>query len=179
MAPSGSGDVAGTLFRLRKHLKQNYALSMMAIGRFLEVGGGGVSRDYAAAKKCYEKALLREPRLIEALLGIARLTYYGRGVERDVGKAKALYEYLAESDEPVALYMLGIISWRDEKDIATAVAYFSRCVGAGHVTARLRLAELRIRSGSVISGGLQWVWALGSVLAVSVRNPYDERLRTS
>jgi TPR repeat protein len=150
---------------------------MMAIGRLLEVGGKNIPQDYLRAKKCYEKALAREPGLIEAMLGLARLHYFGRGMERDVGTAKQFYERVEKSGDPIALYMLGHISWNDERNLVDAREYFARCAATGHVGATMRLAELRIRCGQRISGGMKWLWALARVLFVSIRNAHDERLR--
>ena len=178
LAPAAKGDVAGVMFRLRKHLRSDYAVSMMALGRFFEVGGENVPIDYRAARRCYEKALAREP-LVEAYLGLARLYYFGKGVDRCARTAKGYYEQCETSDEPVALHMLGYIALKDEGDAEAARKYFERASALGHLSSALRVEELRMRSGERIGTSVRWLLIAIRVMWVAIRNPHDERIRPS
>ena len=101
--------------------------------------GLGVRRDLAEADRWYRLASDRGD--VQATFALGRAYLEGDGVDKDMGRAKALFEQAAKSNHPGALYNLGIMATdATVADFARAADYFQKAMNAGDMDAAYALA---------------------------------------
>lgn len=154
--------------------------ALAEIGNIYEVGGGGVTQDFAKAREWYERSsMLGDP---DGHIGLARMYYFGLGVEQNDAKALDLFQkaHAADATKAGVVYALGVLfelGRGTAKDDDRAIEYYLRAAAMGHALALKNLAVLRIVRGDRIGGIFLWCRALVRIFSIALKDPNDPRLK--
>ncbi len=124
------GDRVGVLYQLRKMANENVPAAFAELGNIYEMGGHGLERNFKKAKYWYNRAI-DEADDIEGYIGMARLYYFGKGMQVNYKKALEYYLIAEEINEPVAFFAIGRmyrLGQGVEKNISTAKEHYRRGV---------------------------------------------------
>jgi len=115
------------------------------VGAIYEFGGKDVKIDYEKARFYYEKSIEKFG-AVESYLGLARIYFYGLGVEKDYCKAFELYQVLSEdNDNMFANYMLGKMYVEGlcvDQNYILAKEFFNKSWNKGYVFSLTQIAAL-------------------------------------
>lgn len=107
-------------------------------------GGFGVVRpDEEQASALLQQAAGRGFPKAQAALGMAY--FEGKGVPRDLAQAKSWWLKAAARNNEAAIYNLGFLAFRVNRDYKEAVTWLTRAADAGNVEALKDLAEIHER----------------------------------
>ena len=146
------GKAAAALALLEPMLDKGDAHAHALAGAIYEFGGDGIEVDFSKAKYCYE--LAAESGALAACFGLARMHFFGKGVERDLASAQEIYSaILEEVDDPAAHIGLARIYLDDqwEPNLPLAEQHLKRPVVSGYVEAYALMVKLRRKQGRVFS----------------------------
>ena len=143
-----------------------------------EAGEGIEDVDYQEAYKWYEKAY-KEAHDVWGAIGLGRLFYYGKGVEKNYALARKYFEEADNNQIDYVYLMLGRIFHLGrgaERDLSKAKAYYELAVASGNVWAIKNLGTVEQELGNYWRGLLLRCKALyiGSIIAY--RDIDDRRL---
>lgn len=116
----------------------NDAPTMTLIGQIYDEGLAVPINRAEAARWFQLAANLGDP---QGEFSLGRAYLQGEGVEKDLAKAKLLFEKAADGGVAGAAYNLGVMAIQD-KDFNAAAGWFSRAAGGGNTDADYALAEL-------------------------------------
>jgi len=173
------GDRVGVLYQLRKMANENVPAAFAELGNIYEMGGHGLEQDFKKAKYWYNRAI-DEADDIEGYIGMARLYYYGKGMQVNYKKALEYYSIAEEINEPVAFFAIGRmyrLGQGVEKNVSTAKEYYRRGVHFGSVQSLRALGEIELESGNKILGLYYRILAVVKAIPIFIRNRHDPRLR--
>jgi len=132
-------DMKGGLSGVESLLDEGDPHAHALAGFVYECGGKGVEFDYAKAKYCYGFAV-DAVGSIAAALGIARIYFYGKDVERDREYTHFMYLSLLEVvDESIAKVGLARVfldeAWTEKSGLARAESYLRNRGSLGYMSA--------------------------------------------
>jgi len=145
---SGYHQVALAIYR---RIAKSCPNALVMVGIIYEVGGGGVKRDYRAAKEWYERAIqeINDPR---ARLNLAKLYLHGFGVDADYNAAQYHLSLIEDQDESDVQYVRGLIAQLGlgrDADHQEAEIYYRKAMAKGHAMAVGQLGGMLLRKGKV------------------------------
>ena len=152
---------------------------MLGMALVYEHGNKDVPRDYEAAAYWYRR-VCEGTSSVEALLGLARIHYFGLGVPRDF--SKAFYYYSRLDGNAIALFRLGKLYDLGQglpADPTKALSYYTRSAQGGNLAARRRLGITLIRQGKYLAGLYHAWFALATRAVLKTFRPNSKRLRNS
>ncbi|WP_198411177.1 tetratricopeptide repeat protein [Marinimicrobium alkaliphilum] len=172
-----SGDFSGALFIFKRLAKEGCSTALVEVGNIYELGGGGIEKDVDKAIQWYNYSIesLDDPK---AHLCLAR-AYLQRGkTDDDYRRAYEHLSLLEDSEEMGAFYGLGLMYAHGiwvPKDVSTAMKYYRKAYGLGHLMAFRNFAFLTMKFNP-IKGGILWLKSCLKITRVASKNPYDPRL---
>lgn len=154
------------------------------VGGYYELGapGLGIEKDYEKARFYYERAVaLCGSR--ESYLALARMYYFGRGVDPDYSKAFEYYDLVAKETEHngVAYLMLGQMYQQGQgvdKDIQKAKECYEKAWQKGYLLGLTYLGKLEQEMGHPVKGWLHRLKAGFAGFKIARKNPHDSRFRS-
>ncbi len=177
-----NGDMAGALYLLRKMADEGVApTAFAAIGNIYEVGGGGVEQDSKKAKHWFHRAIC-EANDIDGYFGMARLYYFGLGVDINYKKVLEYYQFIEEESvkpEPFVYCAIGrMYQLGQGVDINFGIAkkYYQEGIALGSVQALAALGRLEIQSGNIFLGCYLRIKATLQAVSIFIKNKSDRRL---
>lgn len=153
------------------------------VGGYYELGAPDIERDYEKARFYYERDI-EEYGSREAYLGLARLYYFGRGVDRDYCKAFEYYDLVVKEAEHngVAYLMLGQMYQYGQcadKDLQKAKDCYQKAWRKGYVLGLTYLGKLEQEMGHPVRGWLHRLRAGFVGYRIARKDPHDSRFRSA
>lgn len=146
--------------QLFEHLyyKENMAISAVELARIYEFGNSNCfKRDFLKALKWYEIAQ-RTTDPETGAMGIARIYFYGKGVEKDKKKALQLY---ANIKHPNAYFMVGYAYQHGvaeySRDLNKALYFYHLAVEGGHILAVRNVSVVYLMKFKLGKAAAYWV----------------------
>lgn len=127
-----TGEIEYTNSSIISEKQYEYAIEQFNQGVYYQVGGEGVTVDYAKAVQCYEKAA--ELGCINAISNLAAMYYDGIGVHQDYTKAQQLFEKAAKQGNDYAQNFLGVMYVNGQgvtKNYVKAQQWFKKAIEQG------------------------------------------------
>lgn len=115
----------------------------------------------------------------EGYFGLARLYLSGRGVERDVPKARALFAEAFDLGSIEAAIILGEMYLKDggeSKDLDLAEKYLSSAAGSGYPIAFHFLASISFKRWQLVQAFQLWWRCISLTRRLTMADPEDPRL---
>jgi TPR repeat protein len=177
-----AGDVLESLRLARSLIDEGFPHAYTLAGAILEQGGPGVEQDFGGARFYYERAV-ETAGAVEGWLGLGRLYFFGKGVNRNLDKATQIYKAVeADAQNPVAQLMLGRIHADPESsmfDPDVARNYLATAAKHGLVFAYAHLAALEGRQGRIMHSVAYRAKAVLLALLISLKDRNSPQLRHS
>ena len=153
------------------------------VGAYYDLGAPGIEKDYEKARFYYDRDI-EQYGSREAYLGLARLYYFGRGVDRDYCKAFEYYEMVVEEAEHngVAYLMLGQMYQHGqcvEKNFQKAKECYEKAWQKDYVLGLTYLGKLEQEMGHPVKGWLHRLKAGLVAYKIARKDPHDSRFRSS
>lgn len=170
-----AGDYVSALDIFQTLADEGYVEAFTEIGNILELGGGGVKKDYISAAAWYGRAIsaFDDP---NAHLAMGRLLFNGQLGYQDFHKAIDHFQVAARGNAPVAQTILGMLfqtGFHVVKDVRKAREIYRKAIGQGYVWPMVLLGSLEAENGNVLRSLSLRVRAAWSVLCLA---PTDRRL---
>jgi TPR repeat protein len=150
------------------------------VANIYEFGGGGVEKDFELAIQWYTRSK-NEAGDEWAYIGLARMFFLGKGVERNYEFAFSLYEKIANTKNIIALYQMGVCYLKGygvEHNQERAFQFFEDAAARGHVFSMGLAGMQRMRAGRMMSGVLLRARAILNGVLLELFRKNDLRLRT-
>lgn len=174
------GDKKEALWILKKLAQKGEVAAYKNIGKIYENGGGGVPQDFNKAFYWFKKAVeIADDRYGYTSLG--RMYYFGRGVERDIGKAFWYYREASNSGSPEASHFLATMYRLGEyvgKSYLKARWYYFKSLREGNLFSYLGLASMEREEGNRLRSYCYRGVAFFSGLRLFIKDPKSKRLKT-
>lgn len=119
--------------------KHGDATAQYVIGLCIELGSSQQMADAASAAWWYERAITQDN--LDAMVRLALLHLYGKGVKQDRDRAHKLLTRAAQKEHVEAMYQLGLFHSVILDDSAEATKWYQKCAAKGHIPAR-RMIDL-------------------------------------
>lgn len=156
----GTNEADIALNKFKKLIDDGCDEAYAFVGAIYEVGGNNVNKDYDKARFYYEQSVERFG-ATEAYLGLVRIYYYGKGVEKDYCKA---FEYCAilseDADNVYGNFLIGKMYMDGhcvDKDLDKAKEYFKKSWDKGYVFGLTYLGLLEQHIGNNVKG---WIYRI-------------------
>lgn len=172
-----SGDREGAIFLYKSLASDGAYASYARLGEAYESGGN--TQDFNEALRWYRKSYF-EHQDIWGAIGLARMYYYGRGVEIDYEYAFKIYNDIKLNNNPIVSLMLGRIyefGRLGKQDKQKAKTNYLKAIAKGNIAAIRNLAFLEKEQGNYLRFLKLLVIALIKAFKVAYKNPKDARLQ--
>jgi len=172
-----SGDREGAIF-LYKSLATDGAYAAYArLGEAYE--SGGETQNFNEALRWYRKSYYEHSDLSGAV-GLARMYFYGKGIEKDYSHAFNIYSDIKLSHNAVVYLMLGRIynyGYLGRNDLKKAKINYLKSIAKGNIPAIRNLAFLEKNNGNYFLFIKLMIIGIYTAFKIAYQNPKDVRFR--
>lgn len=173
------GRVREALSALEDGVMRDHADSCWLAANIYEDGGNGVAVDYGKAWQLYKKSVEISGAWY-GIMGLGRIYFHGKGVTRDLEKAKEIYQIAYDSDpHPLAGINLARSLIALDDSAGRAEFLLRDAAASGYVAALYELSNLKLRKRRYISFLLLRVKVALQYFRIAVKDKRDIRLNFS
>ena len=184
IAAAARGDHSSALKKFIALIDDGCTAAYDFVGGYYELGAKGLEldKDYEKARFYYERAI-EQCGSRESYLGLARLYYFGRGVNQDYGKAFEYFDLVAKEAKQngVAYLMLGQMYQHGQhvdKNLEKAEDCYRKAWQQGYVFGLTCLGKLEQERGHHFKGWLYRLKAGFVGYRIASKDSHDSRLRS-